>query len=81
MPAPRELSQQISTPGQKLEWTSPRVGTNVWCKSPGVLREGMIMDKIDTCIASYLDLLFTRDKNNNTTTKLYDKRDAFGFHM
>ena len=29
----------------------------------------------------YLDLLFTRDENNNITTKLYDKRDAFGFHI
>ena len=32
-------------------------------------------------VASYLDLLFTRDKSNNITTKLYDKRDAFGFHI
>ena len=31
--------------------------------------------------ASYLDLLFTRDKNNNVTTKLYDKHDAFGFYI
>ena len=34
-----------------------------------------------TSVASYLDLPFTRDKNNNITTKLYDKRDAFGFHI
>ena len=34
-----------------------------------------------TSIASYLDLLFTRDKSNNITTKLYDKRDASGFHI
>ena len=34
-----------------------------------------------TSVASYLDLLFTRNKNNNITTKLYDKRDAFGFHI
>ena len=34
-----------------------------------------------TSITSYLDLLFIRDKNNNVTTKLYDKRDAFGFHI
>ena len=34
-----------------------------------------------TSVASYLDLLFTRDKNNNITTKLYDKSDAFGFHI
>ena len=33
-----------------------------------------------TSIASYLDLLFIRDKNNNITTKFYDKHDAFGFH-
>ena len=34
-----------------------------------------------TSVSSYLDLLFTRDKSNNITTKLYDKRDAFGFHI
>ena len=34
-----------------------------------------------TSIASYLDLLFIRDKSNNITTKLSDKRDAFGFHI
>ena len=34
-----------------------------------------------TSVASYLDLLFTRDKSNNITTKLYDKRDAFGSHI
>ena len=34
-----------------------------------------------TLIASYLDLLFIRDESNNITTKLYDKRDAFGFHI
>ena len=32
-------------------------------------------------VASYRDLLFTRDKGNNITTKLYDKRDAFGFRI
>ena len=34
-----------------------------------------------TSIASYLDLLFIRDKRNNIMTKLYDKRDAFDFHI
>ena len=34
-----------------------------------------------TSIASYLDLLLIRDKSNNITTKLYDKRDQFGFHI
>ena len=34
-----------------------------------------------TSVASYLDLLFTRGKSNNMTTKLYDKRDAFGFYI
>ena len=34
-----------------------------------------------TSVASYLDLLFTRDKSNNITAKLFDKRDAFGFHI
>ena len=31
-----------------------------------------------TSVASYLYLLFTRDKSNNITTKSYDKRYAFG---
>ena len=34
-----------------------------------------------TSVASYLDLLSTRDKSNNITTKLYDERDSFGFHV
>ena len=34
-----------------------------------------------TSVASYLDLLFTRDKSNNITTTLYEKGDAFGFHI
>ena len=34
-----------------------------------------------TSVASCLDLLFTRDKSSNITTRLYDKRDAFGFHI
>ena len=34
-----------------------------------------------TLVASYLDLLLTRDKSNNITTKLFDKRDAFAFHI
>ena len=34
-----------------------------------------------TSVASYLDLPFMREENNNIATKLYDKRDAFGFHI
>ena len=34
-----------------------------------------------TSVVSYLGLLFTRDKSNNKTTKLNDKRDALGFHI
>ena len=34
-----------------------------------------------TSVASYLDPLFTQDKSNNITTKLFDKRDAFCFHI
>ena len=34
-----------------------------------------------TSVASNLDLLFIRDNSNNITTKLYDKRDTFGFHI
>ena len=33
-----------------------------------------------TSVASYFDLLFTLDKSNNITTKLYDKLDTFDFH-
>ena len=34
-----------------------------------------------TQLLFYLDLLFTRDKINNITTKLYDEHDRFGFHI
>ena len=34
-----------------------------------------------TSVASYLNLLFIRDNSNNITTKLYDKRESFGFHI
>ena len=34
-----------------------------------------------TSVASYLNLLFIQDNINNITTKLYDKRDTFGFHI
>ena len=34
-----------------------------------------------TSIASYLNPLFIRDKSNNIITKLYEKHDAFGFHI
>ena len=34
-----------------------------------------------TSVASYLNLLFTRDENNNVANKLYDKHDVFGFHI
>ena len=34
-----------------------------------------------TSVASYYDLLFTRDKSNNITTKLFDKRYAFRFYI
>ena len=34
-----------------------------------------------TSVASYFDLLFTKDENSNITTKLYDKCDAFGFQI
>ena len=34
-----------------------------------------------TSVAFHLDLLFTRDKIGNITTKLYDEHDRFGFHI
>ena len=34
-----------------------------------------------TSVASYFDLLFIQDNSSNITTKLYDKRDTFGFHI
>ena len=46
------------------------------------LKELTISETIEsTSVASYLDLLFIRDNSNNITTKLYDKRDTFGFHI
>ena len=36
---------------------------------------------LSTLVASYLDLLFTRDENNSIITQLCDKRDLFGFHI
>ena len=30
---------------------------------------------------TYISQQLTRDRSNNITTKLYDKRDAFGFHI
>ena len=45
------------------------------------LRSSFLIFTESTSIASYLDLLFIQDKSNNITTKLYDKRDAFGFHI
>ena len=41
MPTPRELPQQINTPGQKLGWKSPRVG-----QSFGGLRGGWLWQKL-----------------------------------
>ena len=42
-----------------------------------------IILQVFASVASDLNLhvLFTRDENNNITTKLFDKRDAFGFHI
>ena len=46
------------------------------------LKELIISETTEsTSVASYLDLLFIRDKSNNITTKLSDKRDTFGFHI
>ena len=46
MSAPRELSQQIATPGQKLGCKSPRVGANFWCKPQGVRGGGWLWMKL-----------------------------------
>ena len=44
------------------------------------VKSSIILYKIkNNSVASYLDLLLTRDKSNNVTIKLYDKPDAFGF--
>ena len=46
------------------------------------LKECAISETIEsTSVTSFLDLLFTRNKSNNITTKLYDKRNAYGFHI
>ena len=44
-------------------------------------RQPRLYDKILSPSSSYNDLLLTGDENNNITTKLYDKRDAFGFYI
>ena len=49
MPAPRELSQQIPTPGPKARTRKPQGGGNFFMQIPGV-HGGMVMDEIDTCI-------------------------------
>ena len=51
MPDPRELSQQIPSPlpGAKARMEKPQGGGKFLVKIPGV-REGMVMDEIDTCI-------------------------------
>ena len=34
-----------------------------------------------TSVAFYLDLLFTTNESSSITTQLYDKHDAFNFHI
>ena len=43
-------------------------------------KELTISETTESTSIAYLDLLFIRDKSNNIMAKLYDKRDAFGFH-
>ena len=51
MPAPRELSQHIPAPGQKLGCKSPRVGANFGANPRECAGGGVVMDEIDTCIS------------------------------
>ena len=45
-------------------------------------KELTISETSESCsIASYLDLLFIQEKSNNIMTNIFDKRDAFGFHI
>ena len=39
-----------------------------------------VSETTESTSVAYLDLLFTRNKKDNITTKLYEKHDAFGFH-
>ena len=52
MLAPRELSQQIPAPGQKLECKSPRLG-QIFGANPRGCAGGMVMAKIDSCITFF----------------------------
>ena len=49
MPAPRELSQQI-TPRAKARMQKPQGGGKFWVQIPGGARGEIVMDEIDTCI-------------------------------
>ena len=71
MPTPRELSQQIPAPGQKLGCKSPRVGANFWCKSTGVCGGGMVMAAIDTCITGNLNTMLRLLKNTTFSTAVH----------
>ena len=44
-------------------------------------KELTISETTESTSVAYLDLLFIRDKSNNVTTKLYNKRNVFGFHI
>ena len=52
MPAPRELSQQISTPWAKARMQKPLGGAKFLVQIPGggMCVGRMVMDEIDTCI-------------------------------
>ena len=49
MPAPRELSQQISVSQAKARMQKPQSGGKFLVQIPWGARGGMVMDEIDTC--------------------------------
>ena len=57
--------------------TNPLIYVKYWKQHVPKFASSILIERL----ACYLDLLFTRDRSNNITTKLYDKPDAFGFHM
>ena len=55
MPAPRKLSQQIPAPQAKARMQKPRMG-QIFGANPGGCAGGMVMDEIDTCIRTLIQV-------------------------
>ena len=85
------LCESTNKKSYNLFWN--QLGTNANALRPITVWEKMFTCCFDRLKKTYdrrmyvtlnfhrVSLHFTRDRSNNITTKLYDKRDAFGFHI